>query len=93
MTADNKIARQLAEKIADDRAHRIATTAAEDLIRSAGESTGAADQYLIPQCQADEHMRDCIAHLVWSGEAASHETDDGYIAVILIDLTLSSLCS
>ena len=85
MTADNKIARQLAKKIADDRAHRIATTAAEDLIRSEVESTGVADQYLIPQYMADERMRDCIAHLVWIGKAASLETDNGYIAVVLIE--------
>jgi len=68
--------------------HRIATVAAEDLIRSEGESTGAPDTFLIPQCQVDDHMRDCIAHLVWHGEAACYETEDGHIIVLLLDFTL-----
>lgn len=94
MTAEKKISSQLAEKIADDRASRIATIAAEELIRCEGEKTGmAADEFFIPRCQADEHMRDCIAHLVWIGEAVSHETDDGYIVVQLGDFTLASLPS
>ena len=79
------------EKIADDRAHRIASAAAEELIRSEGESTGGINEYAIPQCQADEHMRECIAHLCWHGEAVSHETDDGYITVLFGDFTLGSL--
>jgi hypothetical protein len=33
-------------------------------------------------------MRDCIAHLCWHGEAASHETDDGYIVVQIGDFSL-----
>ena len=91
MNAERKIARELAEKMADDRAHRIATVAAEELIRCEGEPTGEADKFLIPQCQADDHMRDCIAHLCWHGEAVSCETEDGYIVVNLGDYTLSSL--
>lgn len=68
--------------------HRIATVAAEELIRSEGESTGAPDTFLITQCQVDGHMRDCIAHLVWHGEAACYETEDGHIIVLLLDFTL-----
>lgn len=83
--------RELAMKAADDRAHRIATIAAEELVRTEGEATGGIDEFSIPQCQADYHMRDCIAHLCWHGEAMSHETDDGYIVVMFQDLTLSSL--
>lgn len=78
------IIRELVEKMADDRAHRIASIAAEELLRCEGEPTNAPDQYAIPQCQADDHMRECIAHLCWHGEAASYETDDGYIVVTVI---------
>lgn len=88
---ERKIARELAEKVANDRAHRISSVAAEELIRSEGEATSGVDEFAIPQCQADEHMRDCIAHLSWHGEAVSYETDDGYIIVNLGDYTLSSL--
>lgn len=38
MTAERKIARELAESMADDRAHRIASVAAEELIRWEGEA-------------------------------------------------------
>jgi hypothetical protein len=88
MNAARKIARELAEKTADDRAHRIATMAAEELIRTEGEPTGEADTFLIPQCQADDHMRECIAHLVWHGEAMSEETEDGYVMVLFGDFTI-----
>lgn len=88
MNAEQKIARDLAEKMADDRAHRIASMAAEELIRTEGEPTGETDKYLIPQCQADEHMRECIAHLVWHGEVMSEQTEDGYIVVLFIDATI-----
>ncbi len=49
MNAEQKIARQLAEKMADDRAHRIATMAAEELIRREGEATSGIDEFAIPQ--------------------------------------------
>ncbi len=91
MNAEQKIARALAEKMADDRAHRIASMAAEELIRCEGEATSGIDEYAVPQCQADDHMRECIAHLCWHGEAVSHETDDGHIVVNLGDYTLASL--
>jgi UTP:GlnB (protein PII) uridylyltransferase len=90
MNAERKIARELAEKMADDRAHRIATMAAEELIRTEGEPTGDADKFLIPQCQADDYMRECIAHLVWHGEAMSEETEDGYVMVLFIDATVGA---
>ena len=91
MNAEQKIARELGEKMAYDRAHRIATVAAEELIRCECEATSGIDEFAIPQCQADDHMRDCIAHLCWHGEAVSYETEDGYIVVNLGDYTLSSL--
>lgn len=78
-------------RIANDRMHRIATIAAEELIRSEGTTPNHPDEVPIPQCQADDHMLDCIAHLVQAGEAIAHKTEDGYIAVLFQDLTLSSL--
>lgn len=90
MNAERKIARELAEKVADDRAHRIATMAAEELIRTEGEPTDEADKFLIPQCQADDHMRECIAHLVWHDEVMSEETEDGYVMVLFIDATVGA---
>lgn len=91
MNAAEKIMRELATKLADDRAHRIASIAAEDLICAEGTPTSGIDEYAIAQCQADDHLRECIAHLCWRGEAVIHETDDGYIIVQLGDFTLSSL--
>lgn len=91
MNAAEKIMRELAMKAADDRAHRIATIAAEELVRTEGEATGGIDEFSIPQCQADDHMRDCIAHLCWHGEAVSFETEDGQIVVQIGDYTLESL--
>lgn len=88
MNAERRIARELAEKMADDRAHRIATMAAEELIRTEGEPTGEADMFLIPQCQCDDHMRECIAHLVWHGEAMSENTEDEYVMVLFGDFTV-----
>lgn len=70
------------------RAHRIASVAAEELIRSEGEPLSAPGEFSIPACQADDHVRDCIAHLVWNGEAASYETQDGYVIVQMGDFTL-----
>lgn len=88
--AERKIARELAEKLADARAHRIAIMAAEELIRSEGEATSGIDEYAIPQCQVDDHMCDCVAHLCWHGEAVSHETDEGYIVVQFGDFTIGT---
>jgi hypothetical protein len=49
----------LAERdVADIRAWRIASVAAEELVRSEGEHTDSADEFLVPACQVDEHMRD-----------------------------------
>lgn len=87
---ERKAYREKQVKEADERAHRIASLAAEEIIRCEGEATSGIDEYAIPQCQADDHMRECIAHLCWHGEAASHETDDGYIIVQFGDYTLQA---
>lgn len=81
MNAEQTIAHALAEKMADDRAHRIASMAAEELVRSEGVPTAGPDEFAIPACQVDEQMRDCIAHLVWHGLAAIEETGDGCVMV------------
>ena len=79
-----ELAQEMAKSdIASERAMRIARVAAEELVRSQGEHTNTADEFLIPACQADDHMRDCIAHLVWTGEAVFHEREDGYMVVRL----------
>lgn len=87
---ERKDYREKQVKEADERAHRIASLAAEEIIRCEGEATSGIDEYAIPQCQADDHMRECIAHLCWHGEAASHETDDGYIVIQFGDFTLQA---
>lgn len=68
-----------------DRALRIADIAAEELIRSEGKSTNAPDEFMIAQCQADDHTRNCIDHLRDRGLAFTHETDDGIAIQILSD--------
>ncbi len=90
MNAAEKLIRQHLEAKADERAHRIASMASEEMIRTEGESTDT-DCYRIPHCQADEHMLECITHLVYHGQAISHDSDEGYIVVTLGDFTLSSL--
>lgn len=79
---------QAAHNLAAERAVRIATIAAEELIRTEGTATSGIDEFSIPGCQADDHMRDCIDHLCWHGEAVQHEDDDGYIIVQLGDFTV-----
>ena len=73
---------------ADERAHRVALVTAEDLIRSEGVSGAGPDEYLLPLCQVGDHIRDCVAHLRWHGQAVSHETEDGYLLVQFGDFTL-----
>lgn len=87
MSAEREIASALAEKMADDRAHRIASDAAAALIRCMGVATGGVDEYAIPESEADDHVRECVAHLCWHGEAASWERDDGHIVVLFGDFT------
>lgn len=89
--AMKKLAREVNILMAYENAHAIASVAAEELIRTEGQATSCPDEYAIPQCQADDHMRRCIKHLVWAGLAHSEKTADGYIVVRLQDLTLESL--
>ena len=65
------------------RQGRIASAAAEMLIRSEGEGVDAADQYLITPCQADDHTRDCIRHLCFEGRAAMAVLESGHWLVEL----------
>ena len=79
MNAEQKIANELAEKIADDRAYRIATIAAEDAVRCQGIATSGIDEYLILAGEEDDFMLDCIEHLRRLGEVALYETYNGIV--------------
>lgn len=63
------------------RAVRIATIASIELITSEGERVSEDDTYSLPGCQADDHMRDCIAHLCQHGIAVLHEDEHGGLLV------------
>jgi hypothetical protein len=76
---------------AEERAHRIASVAAEALVRSQGVSTPRRDEYLIACGEDDPLVRDCIEHLVWHGYAVSHEREHGHLAVQLGDFTFGGL--
>ena len=92
MNLEEKIARALEEKMAEARAYRIATQAAEEFIRCEGMKTDCPDEFVFHGADlADEHFQDCIAHLKWVGECVTHELDDESIAVMLGDFTLESL--
>lgn len=91
MNADQKLFRQLSEKMADDRAHRIATIAAEEFVRCNGFSTDTPDQFVFYGADlADEHFHECVAHLKWVGECVVFEREEETI-VQLGDYTLESL--
>lgn len=83
MSAERRIARVLAEKWADDRAHRIATMASESLVRTEGVPTSRPDEFAIQADPDDEQMRDALAHLEWHGLATSGDTGSGWIWVNL----------
>jgi len=91
MNAAEQIVRQLVEKQADDRAHRLATIAAEEFIRCNGISTDTADEFIFhgPDL-ACEYFQDCVAHLRWSGQCAVFENDEETI-ILLGDYTMESL--
>lgn len=68
----------------EQRAMQIADTAAFELITSEGWSIGP-QEFRIAQCEADEHTRQCIEHLVWRDKAHARVTDDGSIVVQLVE--------
>lgn len=78
-------ARARAEEVAMERAERIATTAAQELVMSEGDRIAEDDVYTFAICQMDDHTRDCIEHLRFRNLAAAHETEDGYMLVQLND--------
>ena len=71
---------------AEERAHRIASVAAEALVRSQGLSTSRRDEYLIATVMADPHVRDCIEHLVWHGRAMSQAQARGHLGHLVVQL-------
>jgi hypothetical protein len=91
MSAAEKIVRELAEKQADDRAHRLATMAADEFIRCNGLSTNTPDEFVFHGTDlSDEHFQDCVAHLKWSGQCAVFEQDEETV-VLLGDYSMESL--
>jgi hypothetical protein len=91
MSSAEKIVRQLVEKQADDRAHRLATIAAEEYIRCNGLSTDTPDEFVFHGADlAAEYFQDCVAHLKWSGQCAVFERDEETI-VLLGDYSMESL--
>ena len=73
-----------------ERAKRLATTAAEEFVRCNGISTGTPDEFIFHGADlADEYFQDCIAHLKWAGECVVFEHDEE-TTVLLGDYTLGS---
>jgi hypothetical protein len=92
MNLERRIARELAVKIADDRAHEIADRASRELIETEGVKTSGIDEYSFDanELVADEHMTDCVAHLCWRGLAVRHDCDDDVVLVQLGDFTIGT---
>lgn len=80
--------RAAAVRAALDRAHRIATVAAEALVRSQGRRTHRQYELLLAACQLDQHLRDCIEHLAWHGRAVSRQDEFQNVVVVFGDFTL-----
>lgn len=93
MSAAESITRAVAEKIADQRAHRIATLAAEEFVRCNGIPTDTPDQFLLLGADVtDELCQDYIAHLKWVGGCVTFDGDsDDELVVLLGDYTMESL--
>ena len=73
-----------------ERAKRLATTAAEEFVRCNGISTGTPDEFIFHGADlADEYFQDCIAHLKWAGECVVFEHGEE-TTVLLGDYTLGS---
>lgn len=85
-----------AQNEARARADRIASVAAEEVIRAHGTRGIALDEYIFSAdwVSADDHLRDCIDHLCWHGLAVQLEGCDGaseQVIVSLGDYTLEGL--
>ena len=93
MNAAETIIRELAEKMADDRAHRIATLAAEDFVRGNGWPTDTPDQFVLRGADVtDELCQEYIDHLKWVGGCVTFDGDsDDELVVLLGDYTMESL--
>lgn len=89
-TAGKSIARRIAELQADERAHRIATEAAEEFIRTECHPLGKPDAFSMPtEWLGDEHVEDCLEQLKWAGKCEVFEIgkDTG---VLLGDCSMES---
>lgn len=77
------------EAEADERARRIASIAAEGLVRCEGRPTSTPDEFVIPLAEFDGHLRECVEHLVWQGEVVITEAGDDLV-VLFWDVTMGS---
>ena len=93
MNAAETIIRELAEKMANDRAHRIATLTAKEFVRCNGMPTETPDQFVLHGADVtDELCKDYIAHLKWVGECVTFDGDSGDELVVLLgEYTMESL--
>lgn len=90
-TAGKSIAARIQSLLADERAHRIATEAAEELIRTEGRFTDNPNKFTFPvELLGDEHFDDCLEHLKWAGQCAVFENGED-VTVLLGDYSMESL--
>jgi len=74
-----------------ERAKRLATTAAVEFVVCNGLSTDTPGQFIFHGSDlADEYFRDCIAHLKWAGQCIVFERDED-LTVLFGDYPLGDL--
>lgn len=89
-TAGKSIARRIAELQADERAHRMATDAAEDFIRSECRFSDNPNEFIVPpELVGDEHVEDCLAQLKWAVKCVVLENGED-TTVLLRDYSMGS---
>lgn len=89
-TAGKSIARRIAELQADERAHRIATEAAEEFIRTECPPTDNPNEFIVqPEWVGDEQFEDCLEHLKWAGQCVVFENGED-TTVLLGDYSMES---
>lgn len=90
-TAGKSIAARIQSLLADERAHRIATEAAEELIRTEGRFTDNPNEFIVPpEWLGDERVEDCLEHLKWAGQCVVLENGED-TTVLLGDYSMESL--
>lgn len=90
-TAGKSIAARIQSLLADERAHRMATDAAEDFIRSECPPTDNPNEFIVPpEWLGDERVEDCLEHLKWAGQCVVLENGED-VTVLLGDYSMESL--